>query len=164
MKLTSREKLFVVVGTAVIVFAVGFLLYQSTRPFFERLAFDPAKLNQEKIELQRIAHQYQNLRRFRNIEQSSQNFSAEIESMLMQYGLLHFASVNPSQENIQGGYLKKIIRISFSEVDIVAVLQFVKAVEDRQGFRVELFQSRMLSQKKVGSYSIKINVASFERG
>lgn len=164
MKLTNREKLFIGGGSLIVIVTISFLLYQKVSPFLDRLKSGDQNIAQEKMKLYELAGKYQSLRRFRNVQQDSGNLSAEVESYLNQYGLLSIASLNPSQEKIQGGYLKKMVHITMAEVNIVQALQFVKAIEDRQGYRIELFQSRFISEKKPGIYSIKINIAAFDKG
>lgn len=163
MKLTNREKMFIGGGAFVIVTAISFLLYQKISPMVNRLKSGNQIFVQEKVKLYELAGKYQSLRRFRNVQQDSGNLSAEVESYLNQYGLLGISSLNPSQEEIQGGYVKKMVRISMTEANITQVLQFVKAIEDRQGYRIELFQSRAVSEKKPGMYSVKINIAAFDK-
>lgn len=163
MKLTNREKMFIGGGAFVIVTTISFLLYQKISPMVNRLKSGNQIFVQEKVKLYELAGKYQSLRRFRNVQQDSGNLSAEVESYLNQYGLLGISSLNPSQEEIQGGYVKKMVRISMTEANITQVLQFVKAIEDRQGYRIELFQSRAVSEKKPGMYSVKINIAAFDK-
>lgn len=163
MKLTNREKKFITGGLVMVAIAIAFLLYQSVLPMLKDLRKGEKQIGAEKASLYDLAGKYQALRRYRNIGQEEGNLSAEMESYLNQYSLLNAASLTPSQEDIQGGYQKKIVRISFREVNIATVLQFVKAIENRQGYRIELFQSKALSEKKPGIYSVKIQIATFTR-
>ncbi|MCS6985592.1 MAG: hypothetical protein NZM25_10770 [Leptospiraceae bacterium] len=167
MTLTLRERVFLVIGSILIMIMLGFLLTKKLGKHFRSLEERLAEMESSLQTLEKLGREYVMLQsyRFGGEETSLENMVPQIESILNSLNLRDkITSITPRDVPIENNYVKRLVSITLRDVSALEFLDFIKQVEQSSTalYKIENFSSRPVL-KKTGLYNVSITVAGFRK-
>jgi len=165
MKITEREKLFLIGGGAFFGLVVIFYLFLYVKNNLFSVEDESSLIQEEIRKIEEYGKKYQQL-----VNLKAQNdynldpMSATIESLLQKNGLHDNVRVRPVDSVIENKYLKRQISVDIREVSAMQMMQFIKDVEENTilPVTVEYFLSRPVAGKP-GYYMLSLKVSAFTK-
>lgn len=167
MKLTPRERVFLVVGLLLILSMLSFLFLKKLGRHFRSLDDRVAELESEIETLEKLGREYVMLQsyRFGGESTSLEAMVPYLEGILNSLNLRDkITSITPRDVPIENNYIKRLVNISLREVSALQFLDFIKQVEQSTTalYKIENFSSRPVL-KKTGLYNVSITVVGFQK-